>query len=148
MHIPRCFFLGIRADKGSCFPRRMTTLSLTLFSICLVFFPCCQPPEKAVEQARPFTLEKSPQIFEPVRTFEPGLGDLDGDGDPDLLAGNDSLLPAPDRLYLNDGTGYFTRHTGSVANAGHQLAGRTADETIERHPLTNKQYAIINKGGE
>ena len=34
------------------------------------------------------------------------LGDVDGDGDRDVVAGNDSSQP--NRVWLNDGTGTFT----------------------------------------
>ena len=39
------------------------------------------------------------------------VGDLDGDGDPDLLSGRGGgywLGPSENRLYLNDGTGHFS----------------------------------------
>ena len=41
-----------------------------------------------------------------------GLGDLDGDGDPDLVCGTAGLLAGQrNRLYLNDGKGFFTDAT-------------------------------------
>ncbi len=45
-----------------------------------------------------------------AKTTAMALGDVDGDGDPDLVLGN---YRHPSRLYLNDGTGTFTDATAS-----------------------------------
>ena len=43
------------------------------------------------------------------------LGDVDGDGDLDVVIGNSSVLfsPAQNRLYLNDGAGSYTDATAA-----------------------------------
>jgi len=41
------------------------------------------------------------------------LGDVDGDGDLDLFVGNGVTLPMQNRLYLDDGTGFFTDVSGT-----------------------------------
>jgi hypothetical protein len=48
------------------------------------------------------------------QTTTVALEDVDGDGDRDMLIGNVALPSAVhDRLYLNDGSGYFTDVTGT-----------------------------------
>ena len=44
-------------------------------------------------------------------TLAVALGDVDGDGDLDLVFGNDDYFSGRNRLYLNDGTGHFTDAT-------------------------------------
>ncbi|MDP7312925.1 MAG: hypothetical protein QF831_05760, partial [Candidatus Thalassarchaeaceae archaeon] len=45
-----------------------------------------------------------------VQNLGRAVGDFDGDGDEDLYMAN--LEKVPDRLYLNDGQGWFLDHTG------------------------------------
>ena len=45
------------------------------------------------------------------------IGDVDGDGDLDLVVGNSGTLGGQDRLYLNDGSGYFTDHSTNLPAA-------------------------------
>ena len=58
-------------------------------------------------------------------TFDGEFGDVDGDGDLDLLTANASvdlsqgqIVDAPYRVYLNDGTGRFTDGTSDVFGVG------------------------------
>ena len=88
-----------------------------LLSMCLVISFACRPQEKAVEQARPFALEKSPQAFEPVRTFEPGLADLDGDGDLDVILPN--MARNFTQVLFNDGKGVFEDSGQQLTQQGH-----------------------------
>ncbi len=52
------------------------------------------------------------------------LGDVDGDGDPDLVFGKSGLTNSQNRLYLNDGTGTFTDAT--VARMPHDTYNTSA----------------------
>ncbi|NJO04409.1 MAG: VCBS repeat-containing protein [Chloroflexaceae bacterium] len=46
-----------------------------------------------------------------ANTVAVALGDLDNDGSLDIVAGNGRITPAPDALYLNDGSGQFSTET-------------------------------------
>ncbi len=50
----------------------------------------------------------------PFYGFSPAVGDVDGDGDPDLFV----ACLGRDRLFLNDGTGRFTEVTGAAGVGG------------------------------
>jgi len=59
-----------------------------------------------------FTYETATRL--PTQTFRSrgvGLGDIDGDGDPDLVIGNSS--DEQNRIYINDGSGVFTDETAT-----------------------------------
>ena len=45
-----------------------------------------------------------------------GFGDLDGDGDQDLVLGNGLANQEQESIYINDGTGHFTDETASRVN--------------------------------
>ena len=57
------------------------------------------------------------------------VGDIDGDGDPDLVHVNNSMADAVINLYLNDGTGLFGDPTYIPVSAygGHEVAGGDFD---------------------
>lgn len=54
-----------------------------------------------------FVNETTKRLPTPINyaTYQVSAGDVDGDGDPDLIAGNDHNRP--NKLLLNDGTGKF-----------------------------------------
>jgi len=49
------------------------------------------------------------------------LGDMDGDGDLDLIEGNDAYSAVPNKLYLNDGAGNFDAGTNITADTDDTL---------------------------
>jgi hypothetical protein len=59
-----------------------------MLSAYLLFSFSCKRPSNAVEEEHPFALEKGPQVFYPARSFQPGLADLDSDGDLDIFVAN------------------------------------------------------------
>jgi len=90
-----------------------------LLSIYLLLSFSCKRPSKAVEEEHPFALEKSPQVFDPARSFQPGLADLDTDGDLDVV------LPNMGRSYtqvmLNNGRGDFVDTGQKLTQQGHGM---------------------------
>ena len=50
------------------------------------------------------------------------VGDVDGDGDLDLFLGRDG----DNELWLNNGTGHFTKATTGAPNSGSQVYTRTS----------------------
>jgi len=63
------------------------------------------------------SLRKSGQYFEPVRTNNIAVGDLDGDGDLDAVFSNMHLNDS--RVWLNDGKGFFTATEQLLTQMGH-----------------------------
>ena len=69
------------------------------------------------------TATHMPSDSEPTHAL--ALGDVDGDGDLDLVVGNESgMVPAPSRIYLNNGSGRF------AGSAGTQLPSQGMDITV------------------
>ncbi|MBU0985530.1 MAG: ankyrin repeat domain-containing protein [candidate division Zixibacteria bacterium] len=70
-------------------------------------------------------LRRSEQHFEPVRTNSVGLGDLDGDGDLDLVCAN--MGENDSRVWLNTGSGIFTATDQLLTREGHGVVLNDAD---------------------
>ena len=87
-----------------------------LLLLCLLSFLCCRSKEKSEKAVPPVSFVKSAQVFEPNRTFQAGLVDLDGDGDLDAVLPNRG--PIHSQVLINDGKGYF-------ADSGQELARQT-----------------------
>ncbi|UCD16240.1 MAG: VCBS repeat-containing protein [Candidatus Zixiibacteriota bacterium] len=69
------------------------------------------------QSAVKLSFRKSDQYFEPARTSNIKLGDLDGDGDPDAVFSNMAFNHS--RVLLNDGKGHFTFTRQSLTQQGH-----------------------------
>lgn len=90
---------------------------LALFSMCLMFSISCNTLERADEEERPFSLEKSPQTFDPVWSFQPGLADLDNDGDLDAVLPN--MGKNFTQVLFNNGKGEFEDSGQKLTQQGH-----------------------------
>ncbi|HSQ16526.1 MAG TPA: VCBS repeat-containing protein [Anaerolineales bacterium] len=71
-------------------------------------------------------LEYSPQPFTSPETFQAGLGDLDGDGDLDMVLANPMHNPA--QVWLNDGRGAFVDTGQQLTQFGHGVGLADFDE--------------------
>jgi predicted alpha/beta superfamily hydrolase len=60
---------------------------------------------QSLGKERPFVLERSPQTFDPVWSFQPKLGDLDSDGDLDVVLPN--MGKNHSQVLFNNGKGIF-----------------------------------------
>lgn len=74
-------------------------------------------PADEIKSVTPVIFRKSDQYFEPARTFEIAMGDLDGDGDPDAVSSNMEFIDS--RVWLNDGKGFFTATGQLLTQQGH-----------------------------
>ena len=91
------------AVSGS-FPRGSSLARRVIASVALAVFA-----SSAVAQVQFDELRKRHLPPDSDPTYAVALGDVDGDGDPDLVFGN----AQQNRLYLNDGTGIFTDATAA-----------------------------------
>ncbi len=73
------------------------------------------------------------------------LGDVDGDGDLDLLAGNLGPSFGPDRLYLNDSTGTFSDATSQLPPQA--VSGGTLDVALGDIDGDGDLDALIGRSG-
>ncbi len=88
-------------------PRRITPqlVRSTRWATCLVALVSHAPSQQQFDELGKRYL---PSHSDPSRAL--ALGDVDGDGDPDLIIGN----IGQNRLYLNDGTGRFSDATAAL----------------------------------
>ena len=70
-------------------------------TLCLGILSSCGSVDKRDEGGRTFSLEKSSQAFPPARSFQPGLADVDNDGDLDAVLPN--MGHDFSQVMLNDG---------------------------------------------
>jgi len=108
-----------RADrKGRMMKRLDHKETMTFFTIFLSFnlFTICSKNEPSCEIV-PVNFVKSTQVFDSLSTFQTVLGDLDRDGDLDLVFS----INGPDgcRVLFNDGKGYFTESDQRLTDQGH-----------------------------
>ncbi len=93
---------------------------------------------------------QSEQVFEPSRTNDIGLGDLDSDGDLDAVFSN--MGDNDSRIYLNDGHGYFTATEQLLTRGGHGVdlgdidADGDLDIFIARNGYTKDLMVYLNDG--
>ena len=116
-----------------------------------------------VETNRVLQNDGSGRFIDVTATHYPGdrdetsavaAGDVDGDGDADLVCGNTNSSPyayrgAQDRLYLNDGTGRFTDATGQLPalfNHSSELALEDMDLDGDLDLLASRQTFLVNDG--
>jgi hypothetical protein len=70
------------------------------------------------------------------------MGDLDGDGDLDLVLAKGRHNPLRDRVLLNNGKGVFTASDlGPIADRTYTLRIADLDEDGDLDVLTSKRYA-------
>jgi len=78
------------------------------------------------------------------------LGDLDGDGDLDAFVANGLGVPYPDRIYLNDGSGFFTESglaLGATDSRGVALADVDGDGDLDAFVVNNgANWVWLNDG--
>ncbi|MEM7203355.1 MAG: VCBS repeat-containing protein [Planctomycetota bacterium] len=73
------------------------------------------------------------------------LGDVDGDGDADLIVGNANFAGEPNRLYLNDGSGTMIDASGqlpSVVDITHALALGDVDGDLDLDLIVGNHGAL------
>ena len=97
--------------------KKLLFSSLLLLSLMLIL--SCRPKEKAERVPPPVSFEKSAQVFEPNRTFQVGLVDLDDDGDLDAVLPNRAKIHS--QVLINDGKGYFMDSGQKLAEQTHGM---------------------------
>jgi hypothetical protein len=90
-----------------------------LLSIFLLYSISCRSQKEKDQVIPPVSFVKSAQVFEPNRTFQIGLVDLDGDGDLDAVFPNRGKIHS--QVLLNDGKGYFTDSGQKLARQTHGM---------------------------
>jgi len=92
-------------------------MTLCIMTTCLTIIPVCCSRDEEPESTSDLTFTVSPQVFQPVRTFQIALGDLDGDGDIDAAFSN--MGDNHSTVWMNDGNGHFTDSGQELTAWGH-----------------------------
>ena len=98
---------------------KMTVASiccLLVLSLVVLTAACSSEDSTAPESVTP-AFTRSSQTFEPVRTYQIGLGDFDEDGDLDAVFAN--MGENSCTVWFNDGTGYFANSGQTLTQWGH-----------------------------
>ncbi|MCP4726407.1 MAG: VCBS repeat-containing protein [bacterium] len=125
--------------------RYIVITQLILLLICLTGFS----GYNIQESVRNIVLEKSLQEFQPARTFQIGLGDLDKDGDLDAVFSNMSGFS---QIMMNNGKGKFIESEQKLIGDSHGVAVADIDNDndldifLVSNSTVNKVYYNDGKG--
>jgi len=75
-----------------------------------------------------------------LRTLNVALGDLDGDGDLDAFVTNAGRYGEPSKVWLNDGSGFFTGNGQALGNSGWGLALGDVDHDGDLDAFVTENY--------
>jgi hypothetical protein len=121
--------------------------------ICVLVATACGCSEdKPTGSGMPtLSLTRSTQVFEPARTFQIALADIDGDGDLDAIFSN--MGENSSSVWLNDGSGRFTDSGQELTQWGHGVGARDLDGdgdvdlVITCASYTHRTRIYLNDGG-
>jgi hypothetical protein len=94
-----------------------TFLLAAFTSVNFILASACSNQDNRSGEIKPVSFELSSQVFNPARTYQLGLGDLDEDGDPDAVFSNQRENFS--QVLLNDGRGHFVDTGQQLTQHGH-----------------------------